>query len=71
MATVNVIIFVRQKQTLKFLNERAGWATAFDEARTFQSTWEACDFCLKNSVYKAQIVMRMGDPLYDVMIDIR
>ena len=66
----NVIIFVWQKQTLKFLTGQAAWAASFAEAKTFESTWEACDFCMKNSIHKAQIVMRMGDPVYDVMIDI-
>ena len=66
----NVIIFVRQKQTLKFLGPQAVWVIPFAEARTFKSTWEACDFCLKHSIHKAQIVMRMGNPIYDVTIDI-
>lgn len=67
---VNVMIFVRQKQTLKFLAGNGAWVAAFAGARTFESTWEACDFCMKHSIHKAQIVMRMGDPIYDVMIDI-
>lgn len=66
----NVIVFVQQKQTFEFLDEQAAWAVSFAEARKFESTWEACDFCMKHSVHKAQIVMRMGDPIYDVMIDI-
>ncbi len=62
------IIFVREKQTLKFLNEHGSWVVSFAEARTFESTNEAVDFCLKKSVHNAEIVMRMGNPIYDVTI---
>lgn len=66
----NTIIFVREKMTFKFLNGQAAWAVSFAEARTFKSTWEACDFCLKHSVGKAEVVMRMGDPIFDVTISV-
>jgi hypothetical protein len=66
----SAIIFVREKRTLKFLNGQSAWIVSFSEARTFKSTWEAFDFCLKNSVHKAQIVMRFGDPVYDVTLEV-
>ena len=66
----NVTIFVRQKQTLKFLDQQCVWVDSFAEARTFKSTWEACDFCLKHSFHKAEVVMRMGDPTYDITLDV-
>ena len=64
------IIFVREKQTLMFLNDQCAWVVSFSEARTFKSTWEACDICLKNSIHKAQIVMRFGNPIYDVTLEV-
>lgn len=64
------IIYVRERHMLKFLNEHGSWVVSFAEARTFESTWEACDFCLKKSIHKAEIVMRMGNPIYDVVISV-
>lgn len=64
------IIFVREKQTLKFLDAQGLWVVSFTGACTFKSTWEAVDFCSKKSVCKAEIVMRMGNPIYDVVIDV-
>lgn len=62
-------IFVRQKQTLLVLTPHGQWADALDQAHTFKSTWEAAMFCRQQSVVKAEIVMRMGDPIYDITID--
>ncbi|MDB6019028.1 MAG: hypothetical protein JWR19_3517 [Pedosphaera sp.] len=63
-------IFVRQKQTLKFFGKHGQWVSSFLEAKTFTSTWEAVDSCAKHRVHGAEIVMRMGEPLYDILIDI-
>jgi hypothetical protein len=61
---------VRQKETLKFLDESGGWVVAFEEARTFESTWKAVDTCMKQEVHGAEIVMRITAPLYDIVIDV-
>jgi hypothetical protein len=66
----SVLIFVRQKQSLKFLTNDGGWAMSFSEARTFQNTWAALDTCMKQGVHRAEIVMRFGSPSYDVLLDI-
>ncbi len=65
-----VVIFVRQKKTFKFLNERGEWTGSFEEARTFGSTWEAIDTCMKQEVCQAEVVMRMGAPRYDMVLDV-
>lgn len=66
------LIFVRDTdQGTRFLNRQGGWIASFDEAAMFASTWEAIDFCKKNRIHNAEIVMRIGDPLYDVRIDAR
>ena len=64
------LIFVRQNGTFRFLNLQGDWVARFDEAARFRSTWEACDFCLKKSVHKAEIVLRVGDPAFDTTIDV-
>lgn len=58
------IIFVRDNQTLKFLSQQNDWTSSFAEAQVFESTQEACDYCLKHSIDKAEIVLRMGDIRY-------
>lgn len=66
-----MLIFIREKRTLRFVNSQGAWVASFAEAATFRSTWEACDFCLKKSVHQAEIVLRMSKPMYDVTINIR
>ncbi len=59
------IIFVRDNQALQFLNQQNAWTPSFAEAQLFESTQEACDYCLKHSIHKAEIVLRMDESLYD------
>lgn len=62
--------FVRQKLTWKFLSPDGTWVLSFDQARVFVFTWEAADFCCKHDIHQAELVMRMGRPEYDVVIDV-
>ena len=62
------LIFVREKHSLRFINEQGMWVRSFADAAKFCSTWEAFDFCLKKSVYEAEVVLRIGEPMYDVTI---
>jgi hypothetical protein len=66
----SILIFVRQKQSLKFLGGAGEWVGIFADARTFPSTWAALDTCMKQDVHKAEIVMRFGPFLYDVVLDV-
>jgi hypothetical protein len=67
---MQTIRFVRQKVTWKFVSADGTWVSSFELARVFNSTWEASDFCYKHDVRGAEIVLRMGSPLYDVVIDL-
>jgi hypothetical protein len=67
---MQTIRFVRQKLTWKFLSADGAWVLCFDQARVFVSTWQAADFCYKHDIHQAEIVMRMGPPEYDVVIDL-
>lgn len=64
------LIFVRERRTLRFIDAQGGWVQSFAEAATFRSTWQAYDFCMKKSVHEAEIVLRIGEPIYDVTIAI-
>ena len=64
------LIFVREKHTFKFLNRRGAWVASFDDAAIFRHSWQAYDFCFEKSVHDADIVLRLGDPSYDVSITV-
>lgn len=66
----SVLIFVRQKQSLKFLTNEGDWIVGFSKACAFPSTWTALDTCMKRDIHQAEIVMRFGAPLYDVVLDV-
>jgi hypothetical protein len=66
----SILIFVRQKQSLKLLSNAGAWVSSLSEARTFPSTWAALDTCMKQDVRRAEIVMRFGLPSYDVLLDV-
>lgn len=62
------LIFVRDQSTLRFLNYEGAWVTSFADAAIFATTGEAFAFCLKQSVHMAEVVMRVGDPRYDIKL---
>lgn len=64
------IIFVRQKQTLEYLNEQNNWSADITIARTFPNTLHAVEFCSNEQLHNVQVVLRMGDPMYDVTFDV-
>jgi hypothetical protein len=64
------IIFVRQKQTLEYLNEQNNWSADFSAARLFPNTLYAVEFCSKEHIHNVQVVMRMGNSIYDVIFDV-
>lgn len=63
-------IFIREKQTFRFLNTAGHWACDFKEARVFEQVWEAVDACAKQQVHGAEIVLRCGRECHDVVIDV-
>jgi hypothetical protein len=65
-----MLIFVRQKRSLKFLTCEGNWAVRFSEARRFPSTWAALDTCTKGNLHQAEIIMRFGAPRYDVVLQV-
>ena len=64
------LIFIREKQTCRFIDRRGLWVIPSDEAAHFNSVMEAADFCFKYCNRAAEIVLRMGKPMYDVKIDV-
>ncbi len=67
----SVAIFVREKNTYRFVAQDGTWVPGFDESRKFRTTWEAADFCQKFNLAGAQIVMRLGtDERFDIVIDV-
>jgi hypothetical protein len=67
---MGILIFIRQKVTCKFAAKDGRWVEALEDAHTFQSTWHALDFCFKKQIIRAEIVMRMGEERYDVVLDV-
>lgn len=66
----NSVIFVRQRFTFRFLDENGTSVVPFSKAQTFASIGAAIDFCFKKAVHDAEIVMRMDDPPYDVVLEV-
>ncbi|MDB6112775.1 MAG: hypothetical protein JWR69_4525 [Pedosphaera sp.] len=66
----SILIFVRQKKSLRLLNNAGEWGGNFSEARTFPTTWAALNVCMKQDLHEAEIVMRCGSPAYDVLFDV-
>ncbi len=64
------MVFVREKTTCKFLDENGALIVPFSKALTFGSIPAAINFCFKKSVRDVQIVIRMDDPPYDLVLDI-
>lgn len=64
-------IFIREKRDAKFLSREGRSVLALCDAMMFASTWDALVYCLAGSIHKAEIVMRMGEPRYDVTLAIR
>jgi hypothetical protein len=66
----SVLIFVRQKKSLKLLTKKGRWSVNSSDVFLFPNTWAALDTCMKQGVHRAEIVMRFGSPSYDVRLDI-
>jgi hypothetical protein len=66
----NSVVFVRERFTLRFLDENGAAIVPFSRAQTFASIAAAVDFCFKKSVRDAEIVMRMDDSPYDVVLEV-
>jgi hypothetical protein len=70
MASVNKFIFVREQRTYLYLSRKGRWVVSLSHAASFGNTLEACDFCFKESVHAAEVVLRSGDPEYDVTLSL-
>jgi hypothetical protein len=60
----------RKTPTLKFLTGEGIWASEFELAKQFASSAEAVRFCLTHGIKNVEVVLRLGDPVYDVVINI-
>lgn len=63
-------VFVQEWRSGKFLSKDGAWIVSLSKAAVFGTTAEAYSFCEKNFVHEADIVLRMGDPEYDVKIPV-
>jgi hypothetical protein len=69
MAQWKKLLFIRERGTQQFIDQQGTKVGSFAEAATFESTWEACDFCYKNGIKGAEIVMRFGEPVREATVD--
>ena len=61
-------VFIQHAVTGLYFKSRTVWVTDENEARSFTGSLSAIDFCLENKLNKVLILLRFGDPQYDIQL---
>lgn len=63
-------VFVREKSSGKVLTEESTWVLTPAEAKLFPTMYDAFHFCRTQQLAGAEIVMRLGLPEFDVVVEV-
>lgn len=63
-------VFVREKSSGKVLSEENNWVITLAEARIFPTMYDAFHFCRTQQLAGTEIVMRLGLPELDVVVEV-
>jgi len=61
-------IVIRERATGFYFQREKTWTNNADEARSFESTWEAVKFCQAHRLPPTTVVMKAQDARYDVAV---
>ena len=59
-------VLIQSEETGLYFREPGQWSQDERRARLFAGSLEAIDFCLKHKVDNVVIVLKFGDPRYDI-----
>jgi hypothetical protein len=59
-------VLIQNEETGHYFREPGGWSEDERHARLFTGSLEAIDFCVKHKVENVLIVLKFGDPRYDI-----
>jgi hypothetical protein len=62
-------ILLQHKQTQLYFKNIESWTADCKEALDFPSSTKAIDFCLQNSFFEVQIVLKFDDQQYDIVLN--
>lgn len=63
--------YVQNKETQLYLGPKGKWVKEKPQAKTFIGSSEAVDYCLKNHIPQACIVLDFGGKQFDVKVEMR
>jgi hypothetical protein len=67
-----VRVFVQNSSTREFLHSLRGWTRNEREALDFQKTAPAVEFCVRERLSNAQLILKFGeDPEFDIILPVR
>jgi hypothetical protein len=61
-------VFIQNAETGLYFKAFKEWVKDENSARCFAGSLEAIDFCLENKIDDAVIVLKFGDPRYDIQL---
>ena len=61
-------VFIQHAVTGLYFKSRKAWVKNEEEARCFNGSLPAIDFCLENKIDEVFILLRFGDPQYDIQL---
>jgi len=59
-------VYIQHTGSGLYLKNVEEWVKEEDQAQCFNSTMPAIDFCIANKIQTVLILMRFGDPCYDI-----
>jgi len=61
-------VFIQHAVTGLYFKSRKAWVKDEADARCFDGSLTAIDFCLENKIKEVLILLRFGDPQYDIQL---
>lgn len=66
MPSAQMKVYIQHTETGLYLRGTSDWVSDQNQARYFSGSIPAIDFCLSNRIDQALLLLRFGDPRYDI-----
>ena len=61
-------VFIQHEETGLYFKDSEHWVKDEKNARTFEGSLQAIDYCFENKIDVVIIVLKFGDPKYDIQL---
>ncbi|GEM_PF-1073656 len=61
-------IYLQHQKSRQFLMKNWDWTPDIEKAMNFSTSLQAMDFCRLHKLGQTQVVLKFGDPRYDIVL---